>query len=290
MNRLSIAKQAHIAALALVGVSERRIASVVGVSPNAVSRNLLWLGQACQKFHDEHDRNLPCARVELDELSSVCYAREKNLPEHLKTSREHGLMWTWTCFDPDSKFFVAWHFGKQEPSDAEPFCYDVRARISTPAPQITTDGLLEYRPALETAFGENLRWATIVKDRDKIVWRRDDPQQDALKQIRIAGRVGTLDDDFISTSGVERMNLTFRQETGRYQKMSYKHSKCFEHHRAALALFATAYNYVRFHMSVRCTPAMELGVINELWEIEDLIERVQRFAQSDDSSAPAAAG
>jgi hypothetical protein len=267
-----------------VGVAERRIAQLVGVSPNAVSRNLLWLGQACEQFHYENDRNLPCKRIELDELSSICYAREKKLPEHLRNSPKHGLLWTWACFDPDSKFFVAWHFDKQDPAAAEKFCWDVRARVATPAPQITTDGLPQYRPALEKAFGENLRWCSIVKERDRVIWRRDDPEQDGVKQIRKAGRVGNLDEDDISTCGVERLNLTFRQETGRYEKLSYKHSKCFEHHRAALALFATAYNYVRFHQTVRCTPAMELGVINELWEIEDLIERVQPVASA--SSAP----
>lgn len=271
MNCLPPDQLARIAACACEGVGLNATARLNDVSENAVARNLLWIGEACQAYHDKHDINLPCRTVEADELFSILYAREKNLPVHLKSSLVHGELATWLGIDPVSKFVISWYVGKHAAGDAETFCFDLRARLGIARPQIFTDGLLHYRVALEAAFGDSLDYATINKVRGVSDWFAERLQQPPIEGMRRAARVGTPNMDEVSTTSVERLNLALRMTSSRYRRFSNTISKKIRHKRAALALRFVYENYARIHESIRVTPAMELGVADHVWEIEDIV-------------------
>lgn len=244
---------------------------IVGASENAVARNALWLGEACQAYHDLHDRNLPSSTVECDELFSLIAGREKNLSYPRKTSLVHGEMATWIAMDPVSKFIISWHCGKHTSSDAETFCYDLRARLGVARPQIFTDGLLHYRTAIASAFGDSVDYATTIKLRGLPDVFADRIQQPPLLGERQATVMGSPNMDDLSTTSIERFNLTLRMTSSRYRRTSNTISQRIRNKRAALALRFVYENYARIHETLRVTPAMELGVSTHVWEIDEIV-------------------
>lgn len=271
MNTLHPDKLQLMLACLMEGDGYNATARIVGVSENAIMRNALWIGEACQAYHDQFDRNLPVKSVQCDELFSLVHARDKNLPPHLKLSLAHGEIATWIGMDPDTKFIVSWVVGKHGISECEQLCFDLRARIGTPRPTVYTDGLRHYMSALEAAFGESLDYATINKITAEPGKFADRYVQEPIKGNRIAARIGAPDMEGATTTSVERFNLALRMTSSRYRRHSYFISKKIRYKRAALALRFFYENRCRIHSTIRCTPAMELGIENRVWELKDIL-------------------
>ena len=245
----------------------RSISRVVGCSINTVNRLLLEAGQAAVEYHDEHVRNLTPTRVEADEIWSFCYAKDRKVGDALSPPREAGTIWTWTAIDPDSKLFINWLVGTRDASAATDFMVDLSARLNTRV-QLTTDGFLNYIPAVRKAFGQKVDFAQLVKDFDS----KDNAQ------LRRTVITGDPEQKFISTSIVERQNLTMRMSMRRYTRRTNAYSKRIRQHRASLALYVLYYNFCRPHLSLKNpyprTPAMAAGVdthIRDLTWILDLV-------------------
>lgn len=271
MKRISQDKLAQMVACLVEGAGINATARILKISENAVARNALWLGEACQAYHDLNDRRLPNSTVEADELFSIIHAKQKCLPDHLKSSFVHGEMATWLAIDPVSKFVVSWHIGKHDLVAAEIFCTDMRARLAVPRPTIFSDGLPHYRAAIESAFGTEVNYATINKVLGEPHIFAERIHHAPLMGMRRACRMGDPNMDDCSTTSVERLNLALRMTSARYQRRAYFISKKIRHKRAALALRFMYENYVRVHGSLNRTPAIELGLTTKFWEIEDLV-------------------
>ncbi len=256
------------------GLSVRSTARLANVSLNTVLRNLLWIGEACLAFHDGRAREMKCARLELDEMWAFIAMKEANVPEELIGSMEAGDVWTWIGMDPDSNFIVSWRIGKREYTDALAFVQDVAARVLGRV-QITTDQLTHYRTAIEEAFGARADYATLQKVMDESRKSTDGRYiQPSLKGNRIASVMGNPDPTLITTSSIERNNLTVRMSMKRYERATNAFSRSIRHMRAALALHFTYFNFCRISGPIRVTPAMEAGLSDHVWLVEELISLV----------------
>lgn len=244
---------------------------LVDVTLNTVLRNLLWLGDACQKLHNATVCELKCRRLEADELWSFNYAKDKNLPRGLQEKRDFGDMWTWVAIDPDTRLIVSWHVGKREYVDAQTFATDLASRIIGRV-QITTDQLAHYRTALFEAFGDQADYATIQKKSGPPSITEDGKieRPEAVKPQRKASVFGKPDPSLIRTSSIESQNLLMRMSMRRYMRAMNGFSRKIENKRAALALHFTYYNFCRVSPPIRVTPAMEAGLADHVWEIEEL--------------------
>jgi IS1 family transposase len=228
------------------------------------------MGQACQRFHDEKVRNLRCERVQADEAWAFCYAKEKNLPDGKRDQPGVGSVWTWTAIDADTKLMISWHLGKRDQRDAIDFMLDLAGRILTRI-QLTTDGLGCYPRAVWEAFGTDIDFAQLVKTyavlREPDV-RYSPPVCTGAFTSRVCG--SPIPED-ISTSYVERANLTLRMGQRRYTRLTNAFSKKFENLCWSVALFFTYYNFCKVHKTLRVTPAMEAGLTDHVWEIGELV-------------------
>lgn len=270
MNRLSVEKRAQIVAMLVEGNSLRATSRIADVSINTVSKLLVDMGTACQAFHDQYARNLPTRKVQCDEIWSFVYAKEKNLPEDLRGKYGLGSIWTWVALDSDSKFAISWLVGNRDAEYACMFMRDVASRLKYRV-QLTTDGWKPYLEAVEDAFGANIDYAQLVKMYGPSLEKetRYSPPQCVATKRQIV--MGNPEDSRISTSYVERQNLTMRMSMRRFTRLTNAFSKKIENHAHAIALHFMHYNFVRIHKTLRCTPAMEVGITKKLWEIEDLV-------------------
>lgn len=277
MNRLTIEKQAQLVAALVEGNSLRGTGRWVKIRFNTVTRNLLWLGEACQKFHDTRAVNLTkCVRFEADELWAFIYAKDKNItPEMRATMGVIGSVWTWVALCPDTRFVISWHIGGHEPSDCETFMTDVAGRIPGRV-QMSSDQLPHYRTAVENAFGDRVDYATIRKLLKPGEQKTPDGkyEQPAFDGLRKASVLGNPAPEYLSTGSIESFNLQIRMSGGRYLRSSNRFSRKLRNMKAALALNFAYYNYVRIHPAIKVTPAMEMGLTDRLWEIEDLIAQL----------------
>lgn len=269
MNRLNIEQQKRVVAALVEGNGLRATARLTGIARMTVEKILRDLGAACHKLHDETVRNLTCKRIECDEIWSFVYAKAKNVPEDLRDTFGYGDVWTWTAIDADSKLIVSWHVGTRDAVAATMFMEDVAARIRNRV-QITTDGHRAYLSAVESAFGDNADYAMLVKiyGAAQEETRYSPAQCIGIDMKKISGNPNM---DLVSTSYVERQNLTMRMHMRRFTRLTNGHSKKLENHMHAIAIHFAYYNFVKVHMSLRSTPAMEAGITNRLWEIEDLL-------------------
>lgn len=244
----------------------RSVARVLGISVTTVVKLLVDAGEACAAFHDEYVRDLTVRRVECDELWSFCYAKQKNAPAGV----EAGDLWTWTAIDSDTKLLIAWQVTLgQTSNDAVIFIRDLSERLAHRV-QLNTDGNVFYLEAVDRAFGSNVDFAQLVK-----VERASEEVSTYRRSV-----TGEPDLDELSTSYVERLNLTLRMGIKRLTRQSNAFSKKVENHRHALALYTTWYNWVRPHQSLgryATTPAMAAGLISSLHGMEWLVERVDRM-------------
>lgn len=271
MNRLPERTRVLIIRCLVEGMSIRATSRTAGVSKNTVLKLLREAGKACAEFQDRKLRDLTCSRVEVDEVWSFVYAKEKNVPRAKTPPPEAGDVWTWTAFDPDTKLVPSWRVGDRTSMTAIDFMDDLRARLAHRV-QLTSDGHKPYLEAVEGAFGGDVDYAMLVKIYGK---RPEGSKADtcigAIKRP-IEGRPNRK---LISTSGVERNNLTMRMSMRRFGRLTNAFSKRVENHVAAISLHFMYYNFCRIHRTIETTPAMAAGVTDRLYEISDIVRIIE---------------
>ncbi len=240
---------------------------MTGFAKGTVTKLLVDLGSACLKAHDEMVRGLHSKRVQCDEIWSFVGAKMKNVRE--ENADKQGDVWTWTAIDADSKLIVSYLVGQRGPKWAKAFMEDVASRIDSRI-QLTTDGLRMYGESVEGAFGMDVDYAMLIKlyGNDSYDLRYSSGE---CIGTQTAVLMGDPDPKHISTSFVERQNLTMRMQIRRFTRLTNAFSKKMENHEAAVALHFMHYNFCRIHKTLRVTPAMEAGVAHHVWDIEELV-------------------
>ncbi len=270
MNRLSTEERARILHLLCEGNSIRSITRLTLASKNTVIKLLIDAGKACMAYHDENVRDVKAKRVQVDEIWSFTYAKQKNVADAKSAPDGAGDTWTWTAIDADSKMIVSYFVGGRDGQCAMWFMDDLASRLATRV-QLTSDGHRAYLEAVEGAFGADVDYAQLVK----IYGASPDGGKGRYSPAECTGIVksrieGNPDIDHVSTSYVERSNLTMRMHMRRFTRLTNGFSKKVENHAYAVALHMMYYNFVRIHKTLRLTPAMAAGVSDRLWEIGDI--------------------
>jgi len=273
MNRLSQSDRIRVVSALVEGMGINATCRMTGVSKPTVLKLLTDLGRACYAYHDEHVRGLRCKRVQCDEIWSFVGAKMKNTSEE-KMAQGWGDVWTWTALDADSKLMVSYLVGQRGPKWANAFMEDVASRIESRI-QITTDGLRAYAEAVEGAFGMDVDYAMLIKLYGNDSFDRTYSPGECIG-TQTAVLQGDPDPKHISTSFVERQNLTMRMSMRRFTRLTNAHSKKLENHEAAIALHYMHYNFCRIHQTLRVTPAMEAGLSGHVWTIEELVGLLQK--------------
>lgn len=271
MNRLPLERRAQIVGLLAEGNSLRATSRLADVSINTVTKLLLDVGAACEEYQDKTLRNLKLKRIQCDEIWAFVYAKAKNLPEKYKGAVGYGDVWTWTAIDADTKLVPSWAVGRRDGFTAAAFIRDLADRLATRV-QLTTDGHKVYLEAVEGAFGNAIDYAMLVKTyegdsgKHTTAERRYSP---AVCTGEYKQRItGDPDPANISTSFVERQNLTMRMSMRRFTRLTNAFSKKVDNHKAAVALHFMHYNFARIHKTLRVTPAMEAGISDHVWSLD----------------------
>jgi IS1 family transposase len=271
MNKLSRERRVQIVRALVDGSSMRATARIADVSFNAVNKLLIDAGKACDAYHDEHVRGVKSKRIQCDEIWAFCYAKQRNVGVAKAAPEGAGDIWTWTAIDADSKLMVSYLVGGRDAGYATEFMQDVADRLANRV-QLTTDGHKAYLSAVEDAFGAAIDYAQLVKlygEAPSPPGRYSPAECTGIKKTRVEGRP---DPAHVSTSYVERQNLTMRMSMRRFTRLTNAFSKKAEHHSYAVALHALYYNFVRIHKTLRVTPAMAAGLTSSLWSVEDIVD------------------
>jgi IS1 family transposase len=268
MNRLSTGDRAKVIAVLVEGNSLRATARITGVARMTIEKLLRDLGAACQTFHDANVRGLKSVRIQCDEIWSFIGAKEKNATAEQK-AQGWGDVWTWTCLDPDTKLMVSWFLGDRSTDSAYWFMQDVASRLTNRV-QVSTDGYMPYQSAIDRAFGVDVDFGIIKKTyaAPGAGGRYSPPKMVSAKRATITGNPDPM---HVSTSHVERNNLTMRMHMRRYTRLTNGFSKKIEMHAFNLALHFSYYNFCKVHNSLRVTPAMEAGISDHVWSVEELV-------------------
>lgn len=271
MNKLSLRTRVQILNMLVEGSSMRSISRVAGVSINTVTKLLVDAGTACAAYHDEHVHNVKAQRVQCDEIWSFAYAKAKNVPTAKAAPEGAGDVWTWTGLDADSKMIVSWLVGGRDGAYAMEFMDDLAKRLANRV-QLTTDGHRAYLEAVEGAFGDDVDYAQLVKlygaAPESAKGRYSPAECIGARKERVTGNP---DRKHVSTSYVERQNLTMRMSMRRFTRLTNGFSKKVENHCHALALYFLYYNFCRIHKSLKVTPAMAAGVTDTLHDMEWIV-------------------
>ena len=272
MNRLSTEQKTRVVGALLEGNSIRSTVRMTGVAKNSVTKLLVDLANACAEYHDLHVKGLRVRRLQCDEIWAFCGAKAKNVTLEQKQAG-WGDVWTWTAIDANTKLCVSYLVGGRDTGWATDFMLDCRERI-VGNPQITTDAHKPYLKAVEQAFGGDADFATL----HKIYGASNEPETRYSPATCIGSDMKTVSGDpdprHVSTSFVERQNLSMRMGIRRFTRLTNGFSKKIENHAAAVSLWFMYYNFVRIHQSLRVTPAMESGITDHLWTIEDIAKQV----------------
>jgi len=275
MNRLTPEKRAQILGMMVEGVSIRAISRMTNASKNTVVKLLADAGQACLEYQDKALRDLPSKSVQADEIWSFVYSKQKNVPEEKRGQFGYGDVWTWTALDADSKLIICWYVGTRDADAAYAFMMDVASRLAGRV-QLTTDGHKPYLSAVDAAFsyGPGVDYAQLVKIYGTApeAEKRYSPPI-CLGAERMEAR-GAPNPEHISTSYVERQNLSIRMGMRRFTRLTNAFSKKLENDMHALAIYFMHYNFVRIHQTLRVTPAMAAGVTERLWDLSDIVRVV----------------
>jgi IS1 family transposase len=282
MNRLSTERRAQVIGCLVEGMSMRATTRVTGVAKQTVTDLLVDIGQACSEYQDYALRNLSCSVVEADEIWSFCYAKQKNVPTKYEDEYGYGDVWTWTAIDADTKLIPSWLVGERTLADCYTFLADLKARLKPGRLQLTTDGLGHYAHVADAIWRNSVDFAQLIKvygggpaDTPE---RKYSPAECTSTEVKIVA--GDPDPSRISTSYVERQNLTMRMGMRRYTRLTNAFSKKVENHAHTVSLHFMYYNFGRFHQSLRVrrangtyakrTPAMAAGVCDYPWSLSQI--------------------
>ena len=288
MRKLDTKTRALIIRLLVEGNSIRATSRIADVSKNTVNKLLIDAGKACSKYHDEHVRNVKAYVVQCDEIWSFTYAKQKNVAAAKDAPEFAGDTWTWTAIDSESKLIISYMVGGRDSEYAMAFMDDLRDRLSNRV-QLTTDGHKAYLEAVEGAFGADVDYAQLVKmyggpTGNKGHEKKYSPAEcTGIKKRCIEGHP---DKALVSTSHVERQNLTMRMHMRRFTRLTNAFSKKVENHAYAVALHFMYYNYVRVHQTLKVTPAMQAGLTDHLWDIADLVAIVDAIEPAPKKRGP----
>jgi IS1 family transposase len=275
MNRLPLAKRAQILGMLAEGMSLRATSRFADVSINTVTKLLVDVGAACEGYQDRMLRDLKCRRIQCDEIWSFVYAKQRNVPEEHKGEFGYGDVWTWVAIDADSKLVPTWGVGRRDGQTAAAFIRDLAERLTTRV-QLTTDGHKVYLEAVEGAFGNNADYAMLIKMYEGDSGKSAPAERRYSPAVCTGSREQTItgnpDAAHISTSFVERQNLTMRMSIRRFTRLTDAFSKKVDNHKAMIALHYMHYNFGRIHKTLRVTPAMEAGVSDHVWSLEEIAQ------------------
>jgi IS1 family transposase len=269
MNKLNTAKRAQIIGCLVEGNSLRATARMCDVAFNTVLKFIPEIGVACDEYQDKAFHNLKCKRIQCDEIWSFCYAKEKNVPEEKRGTFGYGDVWTWVAIDADTKLVPSFMVGDRGAKTAKMFMDDLSSRLANRV-QLTTDGHKVYLEAVENAFGGDIDYAMLIKEYESTQeeTRYSPAKCNGSETKRISGNPVKKD---ISTSYVERQNLTMRMSMRRFTRLTNGFSKKVENHAYHLALHYMHYNFCRVHKTLRVTPAMEAGIADHVWTLEEIV-------------------
>ncbi len=278
MNKLPIHKRVQILNMLCEGSSMRSISRIADVSINTVTKLLVEAGFACNDYHSQHVRGLTVKRVQADEIWSFCYSKEKNVPKDKEGQFGYGDVWTFTAIDSETKLIITWHVGSRDIENATMFMRDLASRVDNRV-QLTTDGHKMYLDAVESAFGSEVDFSQLVK-----IYRSVPDKETRYSPSKFVAAEKTIisgkgDSKYISTSHVERQNLTMRMSMKRFTRLTNAFSKKVENHYHALSLYFMFYNFVRIHKSLSITPAMAAKLTDRLWNMEDIINLIDNRAK-----------
>ena len=278
MNKLPLEKRVQILSMLCEGSSMRSVSRVVDVSYNTVAKLLVAAGEACWLYHDQTVRNVKAARIQCDEIWSFCYAKQANVATAKAAPEEAGDVWTWTALDADSKLIVSYLIGGRDSAYARAFINDVVKRLANRV-QLTTDGHKTYLEAVERAFGADIDYAQLVKlygaAPDSAKGRYSPAECIGTRKRRVEGKPAIGN---VSTSFVERQNLTMRMQMRRFTRLTNAFSKKIDNHIHMLSLYFLHYNFCRMHKTVRMSPAMAAGVSDTLQDMEWIVSLIDARA------------
>ena len=288
MNRLSTAQRAQVVGCLVEGMSIRATVRVTGVAKNTIVKLLADLGSACAEYQDGAFTNLPCTRIECDEVWSYCYAKQKNVPDEHRDTFGYGDVWTWTAICTDIKLVPSWLVGERTTEDAVVFMRDLAGRLTSRV-RLSTDGHEPYLEAVEDAFGSDIDYAIIHKLYGAATGQGDERRYSPAACTGIEKRrvMGNPDKALVSTSYVERQNLTMRMGMRRFTRLTNGFSKKVENLAHAVSLHYMHYNFARPHQTLTkanhgypTTPAMAAGVADHVWTCAEIVGLLDTPAQS----------
>ena len=277
MNKLTIEKRTRIIAMICEGSSINSTCRMSGASKNTVLKLLAEVGEACALYQDRVMVGLTCKRIQCDEIWSFVGMKQKNVPIEDQDVFGLGDVYTWTSIDADTKLMPCWHVGTRGAVSASIFMEDLASRLANRV-QLTTDGHKMYIDAVEEAFGGEIDYAMLIKQ-----YGNESMPVEAARRYSPAECTGTEkrringdpDIKHVSTSYVERANLTMRMNIRRFTRLTNAFSKKLKNHMHAISLFHMHYNFCRIHKSLRVTPAMEAGLTDHVWDLEEVLEMVE---------------
>jgi len=277
MNTLSEAKRVQVISALVEGNSIRATVRMTGVAKNTIVKLLAEVGTACAEYQNRVFCSLSCKRIQCDEIWSFCYAKQKNVPADKQRQFGYGDVWTWTALCADTKLVPSWIVGARDAGTAFAFMHDLAGRLANRV-QLTTDGHRVYLNAVEAAFGSNVDYAMLVKmyGNDREAEARYSPAECIGAQA--ISIVGNPKQQHISTSFVERQNLTMRMGMRRFTRLTNGFSKKVENLEHAVALHFMYYNFCRVHQTLRVTPAMEAGIADHVWNLEEVVRLLDKAA------------
>jgi IS1 family transposase len=275
MNKLSRTKRTQILHLLVEGNSLRAASRIADVSLNTVTKLLIDAGRICSDYQDKVLRNLHCKRLQLDEIWAFCYAKQRKVPFAKAAPAEAGDIWTWVAIDAETKLVPSWRVGDRSGETAMEFVCDLSKRLANRV-QITSDGHRAYLEAVEAGFGSEVDYAQLVKLYGEVPHPAGRYSPAQIQGTKTFCCTGDPDPQHVSTSYVERQNLTMRMNMRRFTRLTNGFSKKAENHVFMVSLHFMHYNFCRIHKTLRITPAMAAKVTDHLWEIGDIVDLIEQ--------------
>jgi len=288
MNKLDIKTRVTILNMLVEGSSMRSISRITGASINTVTKLLEDAGKACAAYHDATVRNVKATHVQCDEIWSFCYAKDKNVATAKAAPDGAGDVWTWTAIDRDHKMILSFEVGDRSGATAIEFMGDLRARLANRV-QLTTDGHKAYLEAVEGAFGMDVDYAMLIKIYGDATGHKGNEKKYSPAECTGARKeliIGNPVKEMVSTSHVERQNLSMRMGMRRFTRLTNGFSKKLENHLHMLSLYFVHYNFVRMHKTLKMTPAMAAGVTNTLHDMTWLVGIIDAAAAAPKPRGP----